>query len=125
MNVHIRDLQGRHGTAGTGHIYQSRYKNYPIRTERQFFNVCRYVEANARNAGLVQRAEHWPWSSLVLRGPAEGIDLLSMWPLKRPSDWLDLVNRPSALHPVAARKRARKIDAPIAGAFLPDPRLSG
>lgn len=27
MNAHIRDLQRRHGTAGTGHIYQGRYKN--------------------------------------------------------------------------------------------------
>jgi putative transposase len=96
MNAHIRDLQRRHGTTGTGHIYQGRYKNVPIASERHFFNVCRYVEANAFAAGLVDRAEQWEWSSLTREGPAEDVNLLSPWPVGRPRDWLDQVNRPQS-----------------------------
>ena len=96
MNAHIRDLQRRHGTAGTGHIYQGRYKNSAILSDRHFINVCRYVEANPMCAGLVARAEDWEWSSLVRSGPAEGIDILSAWPVRRPEPWLEHVNRPQS-----------------------------
>jgi len=96
MNAHIPDLQRRHGTAGTGHVYQGRFKNSSILTGRHFLNVCRYVEANALSAGLVDRAEHWEWSSLVRTGPADGIDILSSWPVARPATWLDDVNRPQS-----------------------------
>jgi putative transposase len=96
MNAHIRDLQGRHGTAGTGHIYQGRFKNSDILTERQFINVCRYVEANPLCAGLVDRAEQWQWSSLVTAGPAEGINILAPWPCARPKGWIQEVNQPQS-----------------------------
>jgi REP-associated tyrosine transposase len=96
MNAHIRDLQRRHGTAGTGHIYQGRYKNSPIVTDRYFFNVCRYVEANALCAGLVGRAEDWEWSSLVRSGPVEDLNIMSPWPLVRPVNWREMVNRPQS-----------------------------
>jgi putative transposase len=94
MNAHIRDLQRRHNTGGTGHIYQGRYKNSPVLSDSHFLNVCRYVEANARSAGLTERAEHWPWSSLACSGPAPGIDILSPWPVAKPRSWLEDVNRP-------------------------------
>ena len=94
MNAHIRDLQTRHKTAGTGHIYQGRYRSSVIVTERHLLNVCRYVESNGLAAGLVDRAESWPWSSLTKTGPADDVNLLSEWPVKRPQDWLDQVNRP-------------------------------
>src|SRR5918995_400995 len=41
MNAHIRDLQARHGTAGTGHIYQGRYRSSAIFSERHLLTVCR------------------------------------------------------------------------------------
>jgi len=94
MNAHIRDVQRRHGTAGTGHIYQGRYKNSAILTDRHFMNVCRYVEANPLCAGLVPRAENWEWSSLVRSGPVDDIDILSPWPITRPTKWIEQVNRP-------------------------------
>jgi len=102
MNSHLRDLVPRHGTSGLGHIYQGRFKNFPIYHERHFFNVCRYVEANARTASLVTRAEDWPWCSLSCRGPAPDINLLSTWPIPRPRTWLEEVNRSLgdvAVHP--------------------------
>jgi|SRR4051812_46392570 putative transposase len=119
MNAHIRDLLKRYGTAGAGHIYQARYKNHPIGDDIHFLNVCRYVEANARTAGLVDRAEDWRWSSLVTSGPAADINLLSPWPMKRPHDWLEWVNKPLGVHPVPALKRAaRRTPKKVAGTFL-------
>jgi putative transposase len=94
MNAHIRDLQKRHGTAGTGHIYQGRYRGHAILSERHLLGVCRYVEANGLAAGLAQRAEQWPWSSLAQTGPAEGANLIGPWPVPKPADWLDQVNQP-------------------------------
>src|SRR5262245_19760946 len=96
MNASLRDLQRRHCTSGTGHVYQGRFKNSAILTDRHFLNVCRYVEANAFCAGLVERAEDWEWSSLARNGPAEDINILSPWPVSRPATWLEDVNRPQS-----------------------------
>ena len=53
----------RHNT-GSGHLYQGRFKSFPVQDDGHFFTVCRYVERNALRANLVQRAEDWRWGSL-------------------------------------------------------------
>ena len=93
MNAHIRNYQERHGTKGTGHIYQGRYRPIQVLTDDHFLNVCRYVDANPLRAGLVDRAEHWPWGGLALKRSRDGRQLLSAWPVEKPADWLDRVNR--------------------------------
>jgi putative transposase len=92
MNVHLRDLLPRHSLRGLGHVYQGRYRNHLVHNDLHFLNVCRYVESNALRAGLVQRAELWPWCSLSCSGPEPGINLLAPWPVPKPRDWLDQVN---------------------------------
>lgn len=87
----VRRIHQSYGTVGEGHIYQERFRNVTVTSETQFVNACRYVEANPLRAGLVDRAEQWPYSScsseqLVGRPP------LAPWPIPRPSPWLDLVN---------------------------------
>jgi putative transposase len=79
------------GTVGDGHIYQSRYHSFAVVSERQYFNVLRYVEGNALRSGLVDDARHWKWSSLAEReGRYRG--LLDNGPLPLPPDWAMLVN---------------------------------
>ena len=58
--------------------------------------VCRYVERNALRAGLVDRAEHWRWSSLWrwLQKPEPDLKLLSPWPIPRLPRWIERVNEP-------------------------------
>jgi putative transposase len=46
----------RHET-GYGHLYQGRYKSFPVQTEDYFYRVIGYVERNALRANLVERAE--------------------------------------------------------------------
>lgn len=78
----------------TGHVYQGRFKSFPVETERYALSVFRYVEQNPLRAGLVCSAEEWRWSSLWHRlnpGEEESV-VLSNWPLEIPTNWLHIVN---------------------------------
>src|SRR5438309_1941517 len=45
-HAHYRDV-------GTGHLYQGRFKSFPVGQAEHFLGLCRYVERNAVRAGLV------------------------------------------------------------------------
>ncbi len=97
--THTQRWHAHRHTAGTGHLYQGRFKSFPVQTDEHFLILCRYVERNPLRAELVERAEQWPWSSLAARRnrqPAEERPELADWPVDRPSDWLRLVNRPQS-----------------------------
>jgi putative transposase len=83
----------RHST-GSGHVYQGRFKSFPVQDDEHFLTVCRYVERNALRAELVEQAEDWRWGSLYRwkYGTASEKSLLSPWPLARRSGWIDYVN---------------------------------
>jgi putative transposase len=65
--THTQRYHARTRTAGYGHIYQGRYKSLPVELGGQFLTLVRYVERNAQRAGLVKKAEDWPWSSVYAR----------------------------------------------------------
>ena len=65
--THAQRWHAAHGTAGTGSLYQGRFKSFPIQEDAHFLTVCRYVERNPLRANLVSRAELWKWSSLWAR----------------------------------------------------------
>lgn len=89
--THAVRLRWATGSVGNGHVYQQRYHASLVDSERYYFYVLRYVEANALRAGLVKRAEDWAWSSLAERcGEERGI--LSPPPLPLPPDWVEIVN---------------------------------
>lgn len=58
--THVTRWQKRHGRVGKGHVYQGRFKSFPVETEDYFYQV----ERNALRANLVAHAEDWPWSIL-------------------------------------------------------------
>ena len=83
----------RHST-GSGHVYQGRFKSFPVQEDEHFYTVCRYVERNALRANLVSRAEDWRWGSLhrwTSATPAQKA-LLAAWPLTRRPGWTEHVN---------------------------------
>jgi REP-associated tyrosine transposase len=91
--THVTRWHRAHGTSGTGALYQGRYKPIEIESERQFLNVCRYVERNPKKAGLVDRAEEWQWASLWRRRNNCHTDMmLCDWPVPIPATWVELVN---------------------------------
>jgi len=93
--THVRRWQEYRQLVGTGHIYQGRYKSFPVQSDEHYLTACRYVERNALRANLVERAEHWRWSSLWRRrnGSAKARACLSAGPIDRPRNWLTCVNR--------------------------------
>ena len=47
----------------TGYLWQGRFASYPM-DDGYFLEASRYVGLNPVRAGLVARAEQWPWSSV-------------------------------------------------------------
>jgi putative transposase len=95
-NTHVQRWQQQKHLVGTGHVYQGRYKSFPVETDEYFYQVVRYVERNALRANLVQQAEEWRWSSLWRRinGTRKNKALLGTWPMVKPRQWHRLVNQP-------------------------------
>ena len=92
--THVRRWQEHRGFAGLGHVYQGRYKSFPVQSDEHFLAVTRYVERNALRANLVVRAEEWRWGSLWrrCRGGEQERALLSAWPVESPAQWMRFVN---------------------------------
>ena len=95
---HVTRWQKHYNMVGYGHVYQSRYKSFPVETEDYFYQVMRYVERNALRSKLVTKAELWQFGSLWIKqfGTAEHKAMLSPWPLPRPRKWLAYVNEPAS-----------------------------
>ena len=116
--THTQRWHAHHQTAGTGPIYQGRFKSFPIQEDHHCLNVCRYVERNALRANLVQRAEEWRWGSLWRRRhvkPEDRAFLLasSAWPATAPRRWLALVNHAQTAEEVEALRRSVVRGAPF------------
>ena len=94
-HTHVMRWHAHHHTSGTGHLYQGRFKSFPIECDSHLLTVCRYVERNALRARLVQKAQHWRYNSLWRRehGDAESRAILADWPVHRPRNWLAIVNQ--------------------------------
>ncbi|GKS63024.1 transposase [Nitrospira sp.] len=94
--THTQRWHAHHHTAGTGPVYQGRFKSFPVQTDAHFLIVARYVERNALRAKLVRQAETWQWSSLWRRtqGNAKLTTWLSDWPATPPRNWVARVNQP-------------------------------
>ena len=94
-HTHTMRWHAHHQTEGTGHLYQGRFKTFPIEEDEHLLAVLRYVERNALRANLCQRAEDWKYGSLyrMVHGDQESRQLLSPWPIKRPRSWRAMVNR--------------------------------
>jgi putative transposase len=112
--THAQRWHAHHQSAGTGPVYQGRYRSFPVQSDEPFLAVARYVEANALRAGLVERAEAWPWCSLWRRraglgdgaagGDGEPVRL-SKWPVDQPRQWLRTVNAAQSQTELEALRR--------------------
>lgn len=92
LGTHSKRWRAFRKSVGEGAVYQGRFRAFPVQTDQHFYTVCRYVERNPLRAGLVTKAEDWPWSSTWQCANARHLVPLDDWPILRPKDWLDLVN---------------------------------
>ncbi len=112
--THTQRWHAAHGTIGTGHLYQGRYKSFPVQEDEHLLTVCRYVERNPLRAGLVEDAEEWRWSSLWRRtqGNQEERSWLTRWPVPGPADELAWINSPQTEAELEAVRRSAERGQP-------------
>ena len=91
--THVQRFHASHGTVGIGHLYQGRYKSFPVQDNSYYLTVMRYIEANPLRAELVKNAADWPWSSFAVRAGSESLFELSDGPVKLPANWAGHVHR--------------------------------
>jgi putative transposase len=83
-----------------GHLWEGRFASF-VMDEPHFWNAIRYVERNPVRAGLVDRAEDYPWSSAGAHCGLRNDPLLSPIATGRSSenwsDWLAGIERSTVL----------------------------
>jgi putative transposase len=106
-HTHTMRWHAHHHTAGTGHLYQGRFKAFPIEEDEHLLAVLRYVERNPLRANLCEAAEAWRYGSAWrwAFGDAVSQALLAAWPIPRPRHWRSYVNKPQSEAEVAAIRK--------------------
>ena len=91
MTKQVRLYHKRNRTSG--HLWQGRYKLFPVQKDPFLEVVMRYIERNPLRANLVSKAEDWKWSSLWRRvkNESEGLGVPSAL---SEEDWVSWVNKP-------------------------------
>ncbi len=111
--THVRRWHAHHRSAGTGPIYQGRFKSFPVQEDDHYYTVCRYVERNPLRSALVRRAERWRWSSLWHRVQGTRVPWLSDGPLPVPGHWTEYVNGAETDAELVALRRSVVRGAPF------------
>lgn len=108
-----RHASRRNRRAGAaGNLWRTRFRAFPAQDDRHLLTVLRYVERNARRAGLVERAADWPWGSLARRGGA-GPDWFER--LDLPAGWAAFVDAPQTAAELEALRRSVNRGTPFGG----------
>jgi putative transposase len=120
--THTQRWHACRGSSGTGHVYQGRFKSFPVQDDEHFYTVCRYVERSPLRANLVRRAEHWQWSSLwrMVAADRDARSVLARWPLPRPRNWVERVNRPQTEAELFALRHSLQRGSPYGEAAWTD-----
>lgn len=104
LTSHVRRYHRHY--QGSGHVWQGRFKAFPVQRDDHFLTVLRYVERNPLRAGLVQDARDWRWASLPYRDANTDCSWLAAPPVELPENWCRLVNRPQSAAEVAALRHS-------------------
>ena len=94
--THTQRYNAHYETTGEGHLYQGRYKSFPVQSDEHFLSLCRYVERNAYTANLCESPERWRYGSLWRwrHGSVSEKSMLSPWPIPRRPGWIEQVREP-------------------------------
>ena len=111
LTAHVRRYHRRYGSSG--HVWQGRFKAFPIQQDAHLLQVIRYVERNALRANLVVHAEDWCWGSLAWRHSGHSPSFLMPPPVPLPDDWLVRVNAPESEPELLAMRQSVNRCAPF------------
>ena len=92
LTAHVRRYHQHYHSSG--HVWQGRFKAFPIQADEHLLTVLRYVERNALRAKLVRQAQRWLWSSLASGLAKPPPAFLHPGPVPRPKNWLSYVQEP-------------------------------
>jgi len=113
--MHAMRWQAHNETGGTGHLYQGRFKSFPIQSDGHLLTVMRYVERNPVRANFIELAEEWQWSSaFARRQPVEERRWLAIPdnpPL--PRNWRAWVNKVETETELSSLRRSVKRGVPF------------
>jgi putative transposase len=112
-NTHTQRWQRAKNKIAYGHLYQGRFKSFPVEADEHFYAVVRYVERNALRANLVEQADSWRWGSLWRRAHHATAPLLTTWPIAEPRSWVQYVNQPQTDAEVNAIRRCVQRGSPF------------
>jgi putative transposase len=96
LTRHVRRYHHWHDSSG--HVWQGRFKAFPIEQDAHLLTVLRYIERNPVRAGLVVRAEEWRWSSARYWAGSDAGPPIEQGPVERNGPWLKWVNEPMLVH---------------------------
>lgn len=111
LTTHARRYQKLYRVSG--HVWQGRFRTFPIAEDEHLLTVLRYIERNPRRAGLVTQAQDWRWSSLRWLLEAPQLPFLHPGPVPRPADWVSHVNLPHTEAELQALRRCAARGAPF------------
>jgi len=100
MTSHVRRHHSRYDSSG--HIWQGRYKDFPVQNDRHLVRVLRYIERNPLRAGLVSDAGDWAWSSHTWWRDSGGPRFLHPTPAVQNRDWPEVVREPQTAAELSA-----------------------
>jgi len=109
LTAHVRRYHQHYHSSG--HVWQGRFRAFPIQEDDHLLTVLRYVERNPVRAGLVSRAEDWRWSSAA--APRGDEPQLSKGPVSRPTGWLQHFKRPQTQAEVECLRECLKRGRPF------------
>lgn len=111
--THTQRWHAGRGSAGTGPLYQGRFRSFPVQEDSHLLLLCRYVERNPIRAGLVTRATAWRWSSAGGTQAKPWLTPREEWPVPAPANWLKWLAAPGNQAELEAMRRSVKRGAPF------------
>jgi putative transposase len=74
-----------HGAGVSGKLWEPRYYDFNVWSERKLVEKLRYLHRNPVTRGLVEKAEDWPWSSFrhYAYGEDAPVEIESQWTARR------------------------------------------
>jgi putative transposase len=120
MTTHVRRYLKYYGPSG--HIWQGRFKAIATQDDEHLIMVVHYVERNPLRAGLVRRAEDWPWSSLASPEAQAGARIesgprITDEEILHSGNWPEFVNAPMTEAECEAIRQSIRRDRPYGSEF--------
>jgi len=103
MTSHVRRYHRHYKSSG--HVWQGRFKAFPIQQDDHLFTVVRYVERNPVRARICRLAQNYSWSSLSKKIPMDNPPQVSSKFIRRDAMWFKRVNQPLTEAEIAAARK--------------------